>query len=483
MDRLRNRIGSLRRDTDGAVAVMAALGLLAFLGIASVAIDLGQLYFVRNQLQNAADAAALAAAGNLIKDAGGGVAKRDANAASQAAMTVAQRQSQLSNLPAVDPGGRTDLTLTFGVWNIDAGNPQTAWTEVGSTCSSDSNVNAIKVQLRRAAGLAYGPVTNFFAAVFGANTSEVAASAIAYLGYSYSVGTGTVQVPLALPSSILTASNGHSVWFAGLFGPREAVAATKTITFKDTGGSKVTNDVPTSPAAALDSNQPYFYTVGSGDAVPDTIKDTLKKIYTPTYTNPNHPTVVASLKVGQQIYPRSEYPWGQSYIGAIFQNLKTAYNFKKNASGKWHTTLAVFGPLTAASLPWKAGVMSLARLLTPLWPLEAFACTTMNPPTIMVTGFVNVDIAGVTANSSGCDDCNYTFPKTINGVRYSTKKDCLTGVSNSSWNANTLTLGNVTDASTVTPAGSLSGGPSNQNINAAAPDNVGALASIPRLVK
>ena len=243
------------------------------------------------------------------------------------------------------------------------------------------------------------------------------------------------------------------------------------------------NNVPTSPAAALDTSQPYFYTVGSDDAVPDTIKDTLKKIYTPNYTNSSHPVVVASLKVGQQIYPRSEYPWGQSYIGAIFQNLQTAYNYKKDASGKWHTTLAVFGPLTMTSLLWKAGVMSLARLLTPFRPSEAFACSTMNPPTIMVSGFVNVDITGVTANSSSCDDCNYTFPKTINGIRYSNKKDCLNGVSNSSWNANRVTLQNVTDAGTITPAGSLSGGPSSQGINAAAPANAGALASIARLVR
>lgn len=485
MDRLRNRIGRLRRDVDGAVAIMAALGLLAFLGIASLAIDVGQFYYARNQLQNAADSAALAAAGNLIKDAGGGVAERDADAAVQAAMTVAQRQSELAGLPALDSGDRTDLTLTFGVWNIDAGNPQTAWTEVGSTCSSDSTVNAVKVQLLRAAGVAYGPVTNIFASVFGVNTSQVAASAIAYLGYTTSVGTGTVKVPLALPSSILTASNGHAGWFASLLGPREAVASTtKTIVFKDTGGSNVASNVPTSPAAALDTNQAYFYTVGSSDPVPDTIKDILKKIYTPSFTSSQGvPVVVASLKVGQQIYPRSEYPWGRSYIGAIFQNLKQAYDYKKNSSGKWHTTLAVFGPLTVASLPWKGGFMSLARLLSPFWPTEALACTTMKPPTVKVTGFINVDITSVTANNSSCDDCNYTFPRTVSGVRYYNKKDCLSGVTNSSWNANTVTVENVTDASTVTPAGSLTGGPSNQDINSAAPADVGALASIPRLVK
>ena len=53
MERRKNRLGRLGRETDGAVAVMAALGLLAFLGIASLAIDVGQLYYARNQLQNA----------------------------------------------------------------------------------------------------------------------------------------------------------------------------------------------------------------------------------------------------------------------------------------------------------------------------------------------------------------------------------------------------------------------------------------------
>ena len=56
----------------------------AFLGMVSLAIDMGQLYTVRNELQNVADAAALAAAGNLINDSGAG-AVRDAAAAQQAA--------------------------------------------------------------------------------------------------------------------------------------------------------------------------------------------------------------------------------------------------------------------------------------------------------------------------------------------------------------------------------------------------------------
>ncbi len=485
-----SRIGRLRRDTDGAVAIIAALGLLAFLGLASLAIDMGQLYSIHNELQNSADAAALAAAGNLIKDVGG-VAERDADTAKQAAMTVAQRQSQLAGLPEVDAGDRNDLTLTFGVWNVNAGNPQTAWTEVGSTCNSDSTVNAVKIDLRRGVGSAYGPVTNIFASIFGVNTSQISASATAYLGYSYSTSPGTVQVPLGLPSTILTASKGNSGWFANLFGPNEAVAyTTTTLVFKDTGGVNVNSNVDNSPT--LDSNHAYLFTVNSSDVVPDTMKAVLNKVYSPNYTsgNKNIPVVVSDLKLQQPIYPRSEFKWGITYIGPIFQNLQKAYYYKTTGSTTrapvagtpWRVTLPVYGMKAVAFQPQKANFMFLARLLVPFWPSEAYACYTVPPPQPVVTGFVNADITGVTYTTS-CDDCSYNFPKKISGVTYNNKKDCLDRYSNSTWNKNTVTITNVTNASTVSPAGSLSGGKSSQEITPGATANVGALAAIPRLVK
>ena len=161
MDGLRNSIGRLRRDTDGGVAVMAALCLLAFVGIVSLAIDMGHLYTTRNELQNVADAAALAAAGNLMHDYGAG-AVRDAVAAQQAALTVAQRQSQLSGQTAVADADRNDLSLIFGAWDICKGNPATAWTEIGSTCSSDSNANAVKISIISGLGHRLWPGIQFF---------------------------------------------------------------------------------------------------------------------------------------------------------------------------------------------------------------------------------------------------------------------------------------------------------------------------------
>jgi Flp pilus assembly protein TadG len=493
------RLRRLRNDTEGAVAIMTVFILVALLGVASLAIDMGQLYMVRNDLQNTADAAALAAAASLITTQDG-VAVRDASAAQQAAMTVAQRQRQLEGYTEVDPASRNDLTVTFGEWNLKAGDLESAWTEIGSTCGSTSNANAIRVTLRRGVGMVTGPVCTLFAHIFGVDTSTVLASATAYLGPPSQTAP---QVPLALPGNgpnSPLASNGHSGWLANLLGPREAVATTtKTLIFKDTGGANVTSSVPTSPTANLDPNQGYFYTANSGDSVPTTITNTLEKIYNPSLTGTSRaPARVGDLQVGQQVYPRSEYPWGRNYIGPIFQNLQKAYNYKTTgnadtappAGTAWRTTLAVHGLMNTASLSQKTGFMSLVRLLVPFQVSQAWACSTLSYPTVKVSTFVNADITGVTFNKTSSDDGNYTFPKTIASpppatgtTRYTDKKDFLTRYPNSTWNLNTVTIKNVTDASTVSPPGTLSGGPSSTDINPAAPTNSGALASIPRLVK
>jgi Flp pilus assembly protein TadG len=475
MTRKRNFI----KQTEGAAAILIAGSLFALIAVASLAIDMGQLYTVRNQLQNVADAAALAGAGQLIQKDANGNAVWYSDQATAAALKVAQDQGVLDGLATVADTARNDLDIKVGFWDIRAGNPSTAWQD-----PSPNPANALRVTITRAAGTIFGPVTSIFAKAIGSPTSTVAASATAYLGYTTQTAP---EVPLALPGNILqTASNGRTGWFARLLGPREAVATTtKTLTFKDTGGVNVTASVPTSPTANLDSNQGYWYTAKSTDSVPDTIKNYLAAIYTPGST-----AVVGNLKVGQQLYPRSEYPWGKGWIGPIFENMQKAYNYKTTGNVStapavgtaWHTTMAVHGLLSTASLPQKTGFMSLARLLAPFWASEAYACSTLTYPTIKVSTFVNVDITGVTFNKTSCDDCTSYNPAN-NGVTYASKKECLETKTDSTWNANTVTVNNVTDASTVSPPGSLSGGPSTNTVNPSAPTNVGAYATIPRLVK
>lgn len=129
---MRTRFRKFVQGAEGSILVLSAIGLVVFLGFASLAIDMGHLYVVRNELQNTADGAALAGVSELIKDQNG-QAVRDAAAAQQAIMAVAQRQSELSGLPSVEASERNDITVVFGEWNIYAGNPDTAWTEIGST--------------------------------------------------------------------------------------------------------------------------------------------------------------------------------------------------------------------------------------------------------------------------------------------------------------------------------------------------------------
>jgi Flp pilus assembly protein TadG len=484
------------KQTEGATAIIIAVSLFALIAVASLAIDMGQLYSVRNELQNVADAAALAGAGQLIqKDASGNAVWNNA-LAQQTAIQVAQTQSSLQGQATVADGARNDLTILFGTWNINAGNPSTAWT------TNNVNPNALQVSITRGAGTIYGPVTSLFAQAIGHSTSTVSAIATAYLGYTNEVQTGGVQLPLALPATGTNsplASNGRSGWFARLLGPEEAVASvTKTIKFRDTGGStttvnsskKINGGSNGGAVAALDPKQGYFYTPAANpsvNSVPDTVKNIIAKIYTPSLAGTSSvPVFVGDIAVGKQIYPASEYPWGSSYQKPIFDNLKAAYNAKKNASGKWRTTLVVHGPLGTSSLFQKTGFMSLARLLTPFWPSEAFACATIQPPTTYVKSFVNVDITGVTSatgHNPAADDGNYTYPKTINSITYTDQKDFLNRYPNSTWNLNTVTIKTTTDTPTVSPPGSLSGGPSAKTVNPGAPTTGGSFAVVPRLVK
>ena len=81
MNARKNSIGRLRRETDGAVAIMAAVGLLVFLGMASLAIDMGQLYYARNAVAEFRRCRRLGRGRKFNQGCGRGVAERDAEAA------------------------------------------------------------------------------------------------------------------------------------------------------------------------------------------------------------------------------------------------------------------------------------------------------------------------------------------------------------------------------------------------------------------
>jgi Flp pilus assembly protein TadG len=187
------------KKPEGVAATTVAITLFVLIGAASLVIDMGQLYTVRHELQEVADAAALAGVAQLIEDQGG-QAVRNSNQAIQAAMAVTLVQSKLRGLPPVGDEIRNDLTIHFGVWDIYAADRSQAWTDLGTNCASDSNANALRTTIRRTSGTKFGPVTNLFAKVFGFPNSEASATATAYLGFITTPQKVRVTVPLKVPT-------------------------------------------------------------------------------------------------------------------------------------------------------------------------------------------------------------------------------------------------------------------------------------------
>ena len=143
-----------RGQRGAAIFGFLAIALLAFMGLAVVAIDFGHLGFSTNEVQVVADTAALAGARALLEN-------RNAMAQVQNPVTVAQTvvsQNQLNG----------------GAATIAAGNVEVGTYDFQANTFSIGGVNPNAV---RATGEA--TVANLVAGFFGADTSDVSRQAIA----------------------------------------------------------------------------------------------------------------------------------------------------------------------------------------------------------------------------------------------------------------------------------------------------------------
>jgi Flp pilus assembly protein TadG len=419
------------KQTEGAAAIIIACSLVALIGVASLAIDMGQLYTVRNQLQNVADAAALAGAGQLINPDG----TRNSTQANQAAITVAQKQSGLDGLAAVGDGDRNDLTILFGTWDIYKGDPSTAWT---AQTTVDSTTNAMQVTLKRNGETVFGPVTSLFAQVLGYSTTSISASATAYLGYSSSVAAGTVAVPLALPATVLAGmQTERGSWFARLFAPRAAQATANSLTFKDLGGSTFYQSDKSKPY--YDATKAYLFRVKTGDDAYNTVLSNITR-------NSSTGTAVRSMAVGTVLYPISEYYWA-SNNKSIFNALKLGYTAKKDGNNNWRILAPVYSTTNPLARHRSDFLWRLARNLLP-GVTEAQACFTFprtdytSGGTIYVSGFANIDITNVNYDSACKTDSGDGQVTNVNSCR----------------NTNYVSVSIPTGVDTVSPGGSTGNG-------------------------
>ncbi len=209
----------------GVTIILVALLMFVFLGIAALVIDLSHLYVVRNELQNAADAGALAGARFLYNDNGTEV-NVGANQIAYAAATANKAIAKTSGAIAVDvnweagQNSGTDVDVQRGHWyfadsRFEANDSTVAVSLWGvSETSLDLNpdfINAVKVVARRQES----PAASFFARLFGFEDFERSAEAVAYIGFAGTLAPGDVDLPIAICKQSVTGDPSDSCESSG----------------------------------------------------------------------------------------------------------------------------------------------------------------------------------------------------------------------------------------------------------------------------
>jgi hypothetical protein len=189
----------------GIVMPLAAISLLSLLGIAALAIDVGYLFVVRNELQNAADSAALAGAGALVPYTGTPATPNWANAEALANNTISLNRAVNADL--------VNGQVATGYWDI-TGNS----TELNNGSPVANDLPAVMVTIQRAAGNNGGPVNAFFAQVLGINTFNVPARGVAVISSPGKFDPG-VLFPVAISTCMY-----QNYWDSDTKSPRTATS-------------------------------------------------------------------------------------------------------------------------------------------------------------------------------------------------------------------------------------------------------------------
>jgi len=204
------------KNQRGVTAVVVAIVIAVLMGFVALAVDIGYVAATKNELQNAADAAALAGAwllGQIYSD----MAYEDqqsydcktASPSNDCAAIKLQAKGVVGGIVG-DPlknrvAGKVDMVINDADISIfDMADPAVAgnikYGDKGPIIEPDitTHPDAVRVRVHRESGGVNGPITTFFARIFGINTVDVKADATAALtGMSISE-PGEVELPVGL---------------------------------------------------------------------------------------------------------------------------------------------------------------------------------------------------------------------------------------------------------------------------------------------
>jgi Flp pilus assembly protein TadG len=180
----------------GATAVIVAICLIMLIGFAALAIDVGYLYTTRNELQNVADASALAGAGYL----GSVYANLNYSEQQDKEFTLEEVAGVVNEVAQKNKAAAKNISIinediVIGNWNGSSVDP---------TLTAP---DAVQVLARRDS-IANNPVSTFFARIFKLlgtdfDTVNVSAIATAALTGSQEVDPGELKVPFSVSENVM----------------------------------------------------------------------------------------------------------------------------------------------------------------------------------------------------------------------------------------------------------------------------------------
>lgn len=195
------------KNQAGVTVVIVAIVLTVLIGFTALAVDVGYMYVTKNELQNVADASALAGAGYL-----GSIYEtlsydeQQTHEFSRSNIVGVAQQVALKNQAAKMNISINDADVTIGTWDGGTGT-------LAAMAAPIVGPDAVRVIARRD-GNANGPILTFFARIFDIDTVDVSANATAALTGPAIVDEGELKTPFSLSDNIFPDKCEDSITFS-----------------------------------------------------------------------------------------------------------------------------------------------------------------------------------------------------------------------------------------------------------------------------
>jgi hypothetical protein len=201
------------RDQKGVTLILVAGLTVMFVAFIALSVDIAHLYAVRNELQNAADAGALAGARRLLAPDGVTI-NTGANQFAYDAATDNRSERVAVNVDWM-PGENNGSDVERGHWSFathtftpnDAGTQKANWWNIPTeSLDIDTDfINAVRVKSRRESPQA----DSFFARILGYAGFNVATEAVGYIGFAGQANPGDVGGALLICKQALIGEEGN----------------------------------------------------------------------------------------------------------------------------------------------------------------------------------------------------------------------------------------------------------------------------------